>query len=353
MSKDSLADQLEEFPHPREAAQLFGHRQAEQQFLDAYRSGRLHHAWIIAGPEGIGKATLAYRIAKFLFAHPRPELAARAEDLSVPVDHPAFTRVVAQGHADLMILRRSLDDKSRKLRTQIVVDDTIDVIHRLMRTSGEGGWRVCIVDAADDWNRNSANALLKTLEEPPARTLFLIVAHQPGRLLPTIRSRSRMLPLSPLSEADLRAVVTAAAPDAGREAVARAIEAAKGSARRALMLLDDELAGIGAMTRSLLDRLPVHDLPAIMALADAVAGRAADDAFAEFEQAVRDWLADTLAARAGRNGMRARAVAPLADIWDGLGRSIGTLDAYNLDRRPFILGFFSDMAEAMRRLDAA
>ncbi|MGL4325612.1 MAG: DNA polymerase III subunit delta' [Beijerinckiaceae bacterium] len=350
MSDDVLADQLEDYPHPREAAALFGHAQAEQQFLDAYRSGRLHHAWIIAGPEGIGKATLAYRIAKFLFAYPRPELAAGATDLSVPENHPAFTRVAAQGHADLFVLRRTYGKDGKKVRTEIAVDDARGIIDRFWQTSGEGGWRVCIVDAADEWNRNVANALLKTLEEPPKRTIFLVVAHHAGRLLPTIRSRSRLLPLQALGDAAMRQAINSVASGAQADAVDEAIAGANGSVRRALMLLDRDIAAIGTMTRALLDKLPQLDTPGIMSLAEAVAGRAKDDAFAEFEHVLRAWMSQAVEARAGQG---AGAVTPLAELWDMLGRGLATTDAYNLDRKPFILALFSDMAEAMKRLRAA
>lgn len=350
MSDDLLGDQLEDFPHPREALRLFGHGQAEQAFLDAYRLGRLHHAWIIAGPEGIGKATLAYRIAKFLFAHPAPELAARATDLSVPDNSLAHRRVAAQGHADLFVLRRTINEKTGKLRTEIAVEDTRAIIDRFYQSAGEGGWRVCIVDSADEWNRSTANALLKTLEEPPPRTIFLIVAHQPGRLLPTIRSRARLLSLAPLADADLQAAVRSVAPTATDQALAAMMAGADGSVRRALTLLDEDIAAAGALTRQLLDQLPALNWPKIMGLADMVAGRKGDAAFAACEYAIRGWLAHTVHAHTGQG---ATAVAPLAELWESIGRGLSTLDAYNLDRRPFITGLFSDMAEAMRRLKAA
>lgn len=349
MSGEFLGDQLEDYPHPRDALSLFGHAQAEAEFLDAYRSGRMHHAWILAGPEGIGKATLAYRIAKFLFAFPRPELAAHAADLSVAADSVAFRRVSAQGHADLFVLRRTLNDKG-KLRSEIVVDDARAITERVYQSAGEGGWRVCIVDAADEWNRNTANALLKTLEEPPPRTIFLLVCHQPGRLLPTIRSRARLLEMTRLAEDDLRAALQSVARESDGAAVDDAMAAAGGSVRRALTLLDKDIAGVGDMTRALLDRLPSLNISGVMALADKVAGRKGDAAFAECEHVIREWLSLTVHHNTGRG---AAAVAPLAEIWDQFGRNLSTMDAYNLDRKPFITGLFSDMAEAMRRLKAA
>lgn len=350
MSENILGDQLEDYPHPREALDLFGHGQAERQFLDAYRSGRLHHAWIIAGPEGIGKATLAYRIAKFLLAYPRPELAAQAKDLSVPEDSSAFRRVVAQGHSDLFVLRRTPDKKTGKLRTQIVVEDVRDTLDRFYQSSGEGGWRVCIVDAADEWNRNTANALLKTLEEPPPRAIFLIVCHQPGRLLPTIRSRSRLLTLPALDDKDLQAALQSVAPDAKAAALAEVLPAANGSVRRALTLLDKDIAAVGDLARAALDELPALNIPAIMALADMVAGRKGDDAFAECAHVIREWMAQALRRAEGQG---AAAVTPLAEQWEAFARGLSALNAYNLDRKPFIVGLFSDMAKAMKRLPSA
>ena len=212
-------------PHPRETLTLHGHVEAENAFLDAYRGSRMPHAWLIGGPRGIGKATLAYRMARFVFAHPTPPatqntaqnapgVAQNAAGLALSPDHPVVRRVAAQGHPDLLALERVEDEKG-KVPMFIPVDMVRRTIGFFGSTAGEGGWRVCIVDSADELNAAGANALLKILEEPPARSLLLVVSHAPGRLLPTIRSRCRRLMLRPLAADDVaRAAAVALQRDA-------------------------------------------------------------------------------------------------------------------------------------------
>ncbi|MGB9368216.1 MAG: DNA polymerase III subunit delta', partial [Xanthobacteraceae bacterium] len=193
---------MADIPHPRQTLSLYGHFGAEQAFLESYRAGRVPHAWLIGGPRGIGKATLAYRMARFVFAYPSPQTAQNAASLALPPDHPVVRRVAAQGHPDLLALERVADDKG-KVPMFIPVDMVRRTIGFFGSTAGEGGWRVCIVDSADEMNAAGANALLKILEEPPSRCLLLVVSHAPGRLLPTIRSRCRHLALRALSAEDV------------------------------------------------------------------------------------------------------------------------------------------------------
>jgi DNA polymerase-3 subunit delta' len=193
-----------DIPHPRQTLSLYGHAEAEQAFLEAYRASRMPHAWLIGGPRGVGKATLAYRMARFVFAHPSPTTPSvrNAAHLTLPVDHPVVRRIAAQGHPDLLALERVADEKG-KVPMFIPVDMVRKTIGFFGSTAGEGGWRVCIVDSADEMNAAGANALLKILEEPPAKSLLLVVSHAPGRLLPTIRSRCRRLALRALSPDDV------------------------------------------------------------------------------------------------------------------------------------------------------
>ena len=181
---------------PRETAALFGHDAAERALLDAFKGGRIPHAWLIGGPPGIGKATLAYRLARFVLAHPDPKAPAvqNATSLAVAADNPVARRIAAQAQGDLLVLERVINEQTGKLYTVIRVDDVRRAVPFFGSTAGEGGWRIAIVDAVDDLQREGANALLKVLEEPPARTLLLLVSHAPGRELPTIRSRCRRRP---------------------------------------------------------------------------------------------------------------------------------------------------------------
>src|SRR6202045_4386475 len=221
--------------HPRETTALAGHREAETALLNAYRSGRIPHAWLIGGAQGIGKATLAYRMARFVLAHRNPHAAdvQSAETLAVDPSHPVARQIAAGAHGGLLTLERSLNDKG-VLRTVITVDETRETISFFGSTAAVEGWRVCIVDTVDELNPNAANALLKVLEEPPRQSLFLLVSHAPARVLPTIQSRCRKLPLRPLSTADvIRAAAQAAQIAADDPALIEAAESAEGSVARA------------------------------------------------------------------------------------------------------------------------
>jgi DNA polymerase-3 subunit delta' len=202
---------------PRGTAVLYGHGEAEGALLDAYRGGRLPHAWLISGPAGIGKATLAYRMARFVLAHPDPRAprVTGAQSLAIDADHPVARRIAAQAQGDLLVLERTINEKTGKLRQDIQVDDVRRTVGFFGSTAGEGGWRVAIVDSVDELNPAGANALLKVLEEPPRRALLLLVSHSAGRVLPTIRSRCRLLVLRPLAAGD---VAAAAANATGRTA---------------------------------------------------------------------------------------------------------------------------------------
>src|SRR5947209_14458743 len=221
--------------HPRETSILAGHREAEAALLDAYRSGRIPHAWLIGGPQGIGKATLAYRMARFVLAHRNPLAPSvqRATTLDVDASDPVARQVAADSHGGLLVLERGLNDRG-VLRTVITVDETRETISFFGSTAAVEGWRVCIVDTVDELNPNAANALLKILEEPPQQSLFLLVSHAPARVLPTIQSRCRKLPLRALSTEDVvRAAARASDRPADDPALTEAAAASEGSVARA------------------------------------------------------------------------------------------------------------------------
>ncbi|MDP9195992.1 MAG: DNA polymerase III subunit delta' [Pseudomonadota bacterium] len=177
-------------PAPRDNPFFEGHEGAVATFLDAWAGGRIHHAWLLTGMQGIGKATLAYRIARFVLA--------RGQGLEMVPDHPVFRLVSSGGHGDLLVAERQYDAKKGRYADGIAVDTVREIAPFLRLTSSAGGWRVVIVDGANGMNASSQNAILKILEEPPPRTLLLLTAENPGALLPTIRSRVRLLPLDPL-----------------------------------------------------------------------------------------------------------------------------------------------------------
>ena len=331
-------------PHPRETLSLYGHVETEHAFLDAYRGGRMPHAWLIGGARGIGKATLAYRMTRFVFAHPDPLSPAvqNAESLALPADNPAVRRVAAQGHSDLLALERVEDDKG-KLRTVIQVNDVRRTIGFFGSTAGEGGWRVCIVDSADELNAAGANALLKILEEPPAKSLLLVVSHAPGRLLPTIRSRCRRLALRPLSAEDVaRALADALKRDAGEADIKAAATASDGSVARALDLLGGSALKVREQVNTLLSALPAVNPRDLHALGDAL-GRD-EGAFAAFVNAVRDWLSARVTAARAEPSRLAR----FAEVWDRLNKAAREVEIFHLERKPMVFNVFGWLAEASR-----
>jgi DNA polymerase-3 subunit delta' len=322
---------------------LFGHAEAEQTLLADYRGGRVAQAWLIGGPSGIGKATLAYRMARFALAHPNPAApeVARATSLAVPPDSPAARRIAGRSHPDLLVLERSVND-SGQLRTVITVDEVRRTVGFFGSTAGEGGWRVCIVDAADELkNPEGSNALLKVLEEPPARSLFLVVSHAPGRLLPTIRSRCRRLALRALGEEDIvSAAMAALGGEADEAALRAAAAAADGSVARAIALCGGPQLALRDKVVALLDRLPATDPRALHALGESL-DRGEDDLFDVFIETARNWLS----ARLDRTSDPAR-LARVTEAWDQLNRAARETETYNLERKPLVFNVFGLLAEA-------
>src|SRR4051794_5775418 len=260
--------------HPRETSVLFGHREAETALLAAYRSGRIPHAWLIGGPQGIGKATLAYRMARFVLAHGQPLALSvqRAEDLAINPDDAVARQVAASSHGGLLTLERTANDRG-VMRTVITVDETRETIGFFGSTAAAEGWRVCIVDTVDELNPNAANALLKILEEPPQQSLFLLVSHAPARVLPTILSRCRKLLLRPLAtENVIRAAAKAGNIATNDPLLVEAAGAAEGSVARALTLLGGDALKLQQRTSALLAALPRVDPRDLHALGDAIGG---------------------------------------------------------------------------------
>ena len=325
------ADPREAAYHPRRRTELVGHQAAEELMLRQFMSGRMHHGWLFAGPRGIGKATLAYRLARFLLTHPDPRSAANRTSLHVPAEAPVAHRIAARGHADLFIIERAYDLKNERLKSEIAVDDVRRASGFFARTAGEGGWRIAIVDAAEDLNTESANALLKILEEPPARSLFILVSHQPGRLLPTIRSRCVRLDLNPLSEADTIAVLSGVAEQTVEE-IKRAAQLSRGSPGRAFELLNSDGAKYFDLLRQLMSRDQPIDLPAKLSIADGLQGRQMGEDFQIFSELLLAHVADLArrTALAGGNGGLARA-------HEEIGNTLRQASALNLDRRQTVL----------------
>jgi DNA polymerase-3 subunit delta' len=346
------ADRLGDFPHPRETRDLVGQQAAEEALARAFAGGRMHHAWLFAGRAGIGKATLAYRLARHVLARPG-ERDPAGRSLAVPPTSPAARQVAALAHPGLLVLRRPYDLQKKRLITVISVDEVRRLRAFLGHTAEAGGWRVVVVDSADELNPNAANALLKSLEEPPPRALFLLVSAQPSRLLATIRSRCRRLDLAPLAAQDLRSAAEAAMRAAGvappaPDQWAELERLAEGSVRRALELAD---GGVELYRRiaQIFARLPDVDWPSAHVLADQLSGDAQEQRFETFFGLVVDMLARLVRLSASGVGdaepeqaLAARLIPAArlpawAELWQTIVADKADADELNLDRKALIL----------------
>jgi DNA polymerase III subunit delta' len=276
-------DRIEGAPHPRETRQLYGHAAAEAGFLHAFTTGRLHHAWMITGPKGVGKATLAWRLARFVLATPDDDggmfAAPLPTSLDIPDTDPVARRLLQLAEPRLFLLRRAPNDKATALSQVISVDEVRRMKSFFALSAADGGRRVAIIDSLDEMNTAAANALLKLLEEPPARVTLLLIAHQPARLLPTIRSRCRELRLGPLGPEDLAAALTAAGGTVTPDQAQPLAQLSAGSVGEAFRLTNlDGLRLYAALIR-LFATLPGLDRPQALALADLAAAKGAAETF--------------------------------------------------------------------------
>jgi len=367
-------DDLEEDPYaPRCNADLTGHEQAEGVLLDAWNSNRLPHAWLITGPKGVGKATLAYRFARFvlaesvdadpdqdaLFGDPEPS----TPSLAIAPDHTTFLQITHGGHPGLRTIEKTISETTKKLRSEIVVDDVRNAVKIFNVTAEAGSWRVVVVDAADEMNTNAANALLKTLEEPPARSLLLLVAHNPGRLLPTVRSRCRTLVLKPLADDHVAELISARHPEAEQAAVRALAQLADGSPGRAFDLMESGGPALYEDLIGLLRTLPTLDVVELHKFADRICRRGNEAAFETFIALLGWWL--TRMVRYAAMGARApeiitgdvdvaaglvarRSLDQWVEVWEKISRLAARADRIYLDRKQVLLNVFSILEKAAR-----
>ena len=354
-------DRLEGFSSPREVDRLFGHEAALTEFGDALRGGRLHHAWLMVGPEGVGKATLAYRLAR--------EVLARGEEgaphAPIDPDHPVFRKVAGLGHPNLLLIRRSWNDKTKRYSQYIGVDEVRRLRNFLGHSAGESGWRVVVVDRADDLNQNAANALLKALEEPPPRTLFLLVATAEGRIPVTIRSRCRTLRVTVLGHEELERAVRAALErddhEVDAETLSVALELSQGSVRRALELATGEGIALYRDILAAFDRLPELDGPAAHKLAERLGGFGSDgerlELFLSLLLGLMERLIRQAATGEGAIGeereLAARLLSPATlphwvEAWEAISVAKADAASLNLDRGLFVLETFQRLQQTAR-----
>ncbi len=343
--------------HPREQSLFIGNQTAESQLLQAATSGRLPHAWLIHGPKGVGKATLAYRFARFVLAGgaqaPEPDMfgglmAPENRDLSMSPEAPTFRRVAAETHADLLVLEAS------GKRGEIAVEEARKVAHFLAHTPSESAWRVVIIDSADALNHAAANALLKAIEEPPAQALMLLVAHQLGRVLPTIRSRCRQLPLIPPDAADYQRILDSTGAPFGAEEAEDYRRLAENVPGQAIQL--HHLAALGAQ-KTLLDAMGQGDERQRAHAHAAYAGSLAtgDDGskwsmftllFSRALQLLIQLAADDPMAQASLTDAEARILPSMATrkplpawlaLWDEAQKLISDTERLNLDKKQTVM----------------
>jgi DNA polymerase-3 subunit delta' len=371
-------------PTPRENPELLGQEAAETVLLQAAELGRLAHAWLLTGPRGIGKATLAYRFARYLltqgerpdqqpglFGEPVPGPSDMAGDMTVAPEHPVFRRVASGGHLDLTVLEPGVNPQTGKPRTEITVDQVRKATAFLRLTAAEGGWRIVLVDSADALNANAANALLKILEEPSKQSLLLLVSHAPGRLLPTVRSRCCHLALKPLPEETVTELLRRQLPDLGEAEAATLARLADGSIGRALELA--EVGGLdlyGELT-ALLTGLAGHDgepsagfdTERLHGFADKLSRGSDLGAFRAARDLLLWWLGRAVRARTiGRTsdivtdgdapvlaGLAARgSLADWLALWDKVSHLLARVESANLDRKQALLAAFLEL-EALAR----
>lgn len=360
-------------PLPRANGLLLGQAAAEARLLEAFRSGRLPHAWLISGPRGVGKATLAYRFARFVLGQGREgqggegqglfaaDPAGQAEGLTgglaMPEDSEAFRLIASASHPDLRVLERGQDDGG-KPQQSISVDKVRASLGFVHLTPALGGWRLILVDAADDLNRNAANALLKALEEPPRNTLLLLLAHAPGRLLPTIRSRCCHLVLPPLATDEVTQLLGRYAPELPARDAAGLAHLAEGSIGRALELASEGGLELYADLVALLAGLPRIDFAKLQALAERLGRDRSGAAFRTASDLLLWWLARLARAAAlgrqpeeivaGEGALLSRLLAQgnlaqAASLWEKLHRLFGRAEAVNLDRRQVFMAAFQEL----------
>ena len=371
------ADDQEQSPmSPMSNPDLVGHADTEKALLDAISTGRMHHAWLITGPRGIGKATLAYRFARYLQANPNgpsddaagglfgEDLPQEApESLYVSPEHQVFGPIANNAHPAVRTIKRSYNEKTKKMRSEIVVDDVRALTSFFGMTAGDGEWRIAIVDGAENMNNNAANALLKTLEEPPKRSLIILISHAPGRLLPTIRSRTRQLVMKPLGNEQVTDVLTRLFPDMDpneRLALAKLSDGAPGRAVR--------LAASGGLDAyqhvlGLLDQLPRIGTDSFHQILNDVGGRGKEAAYEIYLDLLLGWISNMVRAAASntlpapilgvepalaQKLLSIAGVEPWLEVWEKMTQLTARGEKVHMDHRQMLVVLMNNLEKLAR-----
>ncbi len=360
---------------PRSNPDFSGHEDVEKSLLQDYLSGRLPHALVLTGPPGIGKATLAFRLARFLLSQAegqssglfgdvapdasRPEFESGAfappTSLYLTPEHPVFRRVASAGHMDFITVEREIDEKKGRLKTEISVE-AVRRIHPFLRmTAAEGGWRVVIVDSAEYLSTSSQNALLKILEEPPKKTVLILTTSQPGSFLPTIRSRCRMIHMEPLSEKTIGSLLDKMAPGLAMDEKTILCRLAQGSIGKALQFYQDDGVKLYRELLGVVSTMPDLDMVKVHELAEKLGKYGAEQSFSTAAEIMTGWCERQ--ARAVVRGQRLLDVLPgdaevfqkidsayphghFFRAWEKISQLVLQTEIYNLDKKQAIIGAF-------------
>lgn len=364
---------------PRNTIELVGHEHAEQLFLDAFNAEKIHHAWMITGPKGIGKATLAYKMARFLLNNPPeddqgPGLfgdvleKAALTSLETDLDSQANHLINAGSNPDLMITERTEDPKTGKMRNNILVDDVRKINQFFHKTSTDGGWRVAIVDTADEMNRNAANAILKILEEPPKNSILIILAHAPGRLLPTIKSRCRMLPLKPLKSQTVKEILQKNYPDKEENIIDGYVALSNGSPGYAISLIEHQGLKVYREILGLLSTMPNINVPLMHDFAGAITTKKSGDTFLLFSEMLSQFISRMVRHVSYLNTDHTHnikealteelklmeelgAIIPLdqwASLWEKISEKMKVTDQLNMDRKQTVIDILNMINSALK-----
>jgi len=324
---------------PAQQNDLIGHEQAEAQLVQAASSGRLPHAWLITGPEGVGKATLAYRFAKYLLSGGKSD-----KSLAVPATDPAFKLVAAGSHPDLLVIERAFDEKKGRMQQDIPVEKVREIANFLHLPGSQSAKRVVIIDGAGALNRFGQNAVLKILEEPPEHSLLMLTVESAGQLLPTIRSRTRTIKLDALKPDQLRVLAQRNDLKADPKVLDFLIDISEGSAARLFRYAENDVHGLFVRWQSFLSA--PNNRTARLQLAEACSGKDSEETFTAFLDIVFLWLHRTIKAQA-QGGAGELRLDRLLALWEQLSEKAQVADYANLDRKAALLNMLDEAALAL------
>ncbi|CDO46939.1 DNA polymerase III subunit delta' [Bartonella henselae] len=323
-------DDIDIVSSPSQNNIIFGHEAARHFLAQILKEERLPHAILFEGDYGIGKATLAFHLAWNI-------LSSQKDGFKQPEHNSVIWRQITQGsHPGLLHISRRFDVKTQKFKTGILFDDIRDIIHFLNRTSKDSGWRIVIIDPADDMNRSAANAILKTLEEPPAKTLFIIITHFSGKLLPTIRSRCQQISLRPLHNDEMKKIIIHMFSNQNvidEENIGMIIQKSNGNPRKAALLIHGGFEIIKTIDtllgQSVCNPIIVHNLAqTLSSLSSAIQ-------FQQFCDEILDKIQKKAIMLAERGNLALS--KKCAQAWQEIHQEIGEIQSFNLDKKQFII----------------